>query len=56
MIIETDTRDKIRYGHIDDVVGGENALVLDFPFAGGVLPDYELLHEGACTIWEMSGL
>lgn len=58
LIVAADTRDVSGLGHSTDYPGNEPTTVLQLPIAAGRFGfgRYSVLHQGACTEAEMSGL
>lgn len=56
LIVAADTRDVSVLGHRTEYPSAADTVALQVPIAEGSTFDYRLLHRGACTEVEMSGL
>jgi hypothetical protein len=51
ILIAVDTPDLSELGHISDFL--EETVLLQIPFAGGVVPDHTVLYQEACSCEEL---
>jgi hypothetical protein len=53
IIIAADTKDVSKTGHITEFPGGDDTVVAQFSFKGGVLPEHKVLNSGPCSFGEL---
>ncbi|KJZ73807.1 hypothetical protein HIM_04309 [Hirsutella minnesotensis 3608] len=56
LIIAADTKEMSKHGHITRYPGKDNTVALQIPIKEGSDLKHKMLHKGACTEKEMSGI
>jgi hypothetical protein len=51
LLIAVDTPDVSETGHVSEVL--EETIILQIPFAGGVIPEHTVLYHDACSCDEL---
>ncbi|KAF2100232.1 hypothetical protein NA57DRAFT_73842 [Rhizodiscina lignyota] len=56
IIIAADTKNLSMTGHVTDFPGNDETVIAELPFAGGMVPDHEVLYAGPCKMKDLIGI